>query len=136
MEKIAVVGNAKSIFDKADGVEIDSRSVIRFNYGVPIKPICQGVRTDLVVTFNPTHLEKIRPYWPEDTKFHVIKQQKGYSTLLCYLLEIEHMKDVAIFGVDYNKSGTYYRDKTHPHPWKTEEYLIESMIERNKWKKF
>ena len=47
---VAIVGNAKSIFDKAWGKEIDSHDfIIRFNRGFFAKPSSQGVKTSMLM---------------------------------------------------------------------------------------
>lgn len=49
-KRVAIVGNAKSIFSTRYGSEIDSHDiVIRFNKGFIYYPESQGIRTDIVV---------------------------------------------------------------------------------------
>ena len=49
-KNVAIVGNAKSLFDDLKGVEIDTFDfVIRFNRGFITRPECQGTKTDLLI---------------------------------------------------------------------------------------
>ena len=49
-KSVAVVGNAKSLFDRNYGKEIDGHDfVIRFNGGFITKPECQGTKTNLLI---------------------------------------------------------------------------------------
>ena len=62
-KRIAIVGNAKSIFDTKYGKEIDSHDfVIRFNHGVPIKEESQGSKTDAVFLACTLSDDEIKKY--------------------------------------------------------------------------
>ena len=58
-KRIAIVGNAESIFNEKNGKEIDKHDfIIRFNRGFIIRPECQGTKTDFLITACPlTDLE-------------------------------------------------------------------------------
>lgn len=48
-KRVAVVGNAQSLFIREFGSEIDRHDlIVRFNHGIPIYPVAQGTRTDIV----------------------------------------------------------------------------------------
>ena len=141
MATIAIVGNANSLLEKDYGKLIDSHDiVVRFNEGVPVKPEAQGSRTDLVVTYHfdkwNNHCKKL---WPEGQRYYLIedvyvsKHRRGMhmSTLMAYLFELprgEH--PVSIFGVDHNKSKTFYSEKTYGHNWAREAETMQQMIKQ------
>ena len=140
MATIAVVGNARSLLEKNYGKLIDSHDiVVRFNEGVPIDKKAQGSKTDLVVTYHinkwNNHCKKL---WPDGQRHYIIedpyklRERRGFhpSTLCEYLIELprgEH--PVSIFGVDHNKSKTFYNDKTYTHNWGHEEKIIKMMVD-------
>jgi hypothetical protein len=65
-KRIALVGNAQSLFGKNLGPEIDAHDVvIRLNRGFVIDPIQQGCRTDIIGTARPLSLEQISTYSPQ-----------------------------------------------------------------------
>lgn len=67
-KRIAVVGNAQSIFDKQNGEEIDKNDfIIRFNRGFVLKPECQGTRTDFLITAANLTDDEIRLFHPRYT---------------------------------------------------------------------
>ena len=52
--RVALVGNAQSIFGKNHGAEIDAHEVVvRFNYGEIKSILDQGIRTDALATSDP-----------------------------------------------------------------------------------
>ena len=57
--KVAVVGNAQSILDNANGADIDSHDVVvRLNRGLITEPAAQGKRSDILgLACNMTHAE-------------------------------------------------------------------------------
>lgn len=60
---VAIVGNAKSLFDDLKGVEIDTFDfVIRFNRGFITKPESQGTKTDLLILACLLSYEEIDSY--------------------------------------------------------------------------
>lgn len=62
-KRVAIVGNAKSIFDHQFGQEIDNHDfVIRFNRGFIIKPECQGTKTTFLITAANLSDEEISRY--------------------------------------------------------------------------
>jgi hypothetical protein len=65
-KRVALVGNAQSLFGKNLGPEIDTHDVvIRLNRGFIIDPVQQGSRTDVIGTARPLSLEQIDTYSPQ-----------------------------------------------------------------------
>jgi len=72
---VAIVGNAKSIFDKDWGKEIDSHDfIIRFNRGFFAKPSSQGVKTSMLMLATNLTYQEIRSF---NAQF-VINRSKHY----------------------------------------------------------
>ena len=143
METIAVVGNARSIFEQEHGELIDSMdTVVRFNDGIPASPKHQGTKTSLVVTYNTEKWDKIKKSWGDVDSMIVdplgMKRQLSFhpSTLLAYLTLMDRTPGITIFGVDHNKTGTFYhRHQGYPHDWEKEKMYLDMLMKRNKWKK-
>lgn len=65
-KSVAIVGNAKSLFDCAFGDEIDAHDiVIRFTHGYITKPEAQGLRTDILISAEEIEPEKLKEYDPK-----------------------------------------------------------------------
>lgn len=62
-KRIAIVGNAKSIFDTSYGEEIDNHDfIIRFNHGIPTVKESQGTKTDMVMLACTLSDDEIKQY--------------------------------------------------------------------------
>ena len=58
-KSVAIVGNAKSIFDKNFGSEIDDHDIIiRFNRGFITKPESQGTKTSILFMATPLNIDE------------------------------------------------------------------------------
>ena len=143
MDTIAVVGNATSLLDQDYGRFIDGHhEVIRFNQGVPHNPQSQGMRTTTVVTYSEGKWDKIAHHWDgiyhEIVDPHMYKAELGChpSTLFAYLWTIRDLPNVSIFGVDHNKSWSFYQDhKGYNHNWNHEAKILNEWLKiRNNWR--
>ena len=136
---ISVVGNANSLFDKQYGKLIDKAdTVIRFNNAFPKVPECQGVKTTKVITYSDGKWNKIKHLWPDDTPYEIMdpyslrtKYGCHLSTLMMYLFSIDGTPDISIFGVDHNKTWSYYQDhKGYTHNWEREKKFLEELCKK------
>lgn len=65
-KSVAIVGNAKSLFDLSYGKEIDKHDiVIRFTHGYITKPEAQGTKTDILISAEELEPERIKEYNPK-----------------------------------------------------------------------
>lgn len=130
-KRVAIVGNAKSIFEKQYGKEIDDHDfVIRFNKGMPIKPESQGTKTGLVLLACELTKEEINAYHPlfianrskfynNPTPYVVDNQTRAKMTSylnaqpstgfiaidMCMFFEA---KSIDLYGFDWEATPTYY----------------------------
>lgn len=144
---LSVVGNAKSIFNNQRGMLIDSAdTVIRFNRGAPIRPECQGRRTDILVFSNPgskTAFKEELIYW------HTIDFPERYHLEEVLgappsngILALEKVKNdfrghvVQIFGFDWKKTQSFWKPDrpTTKHNYPEEEAYCRRLIDTNNWK--
>ena len=148
---VAIVGNAKSLFDKKYGEEIDSHDfVIRFNRGFFAKPESQGTKTTLLLLACNLTYQEIKSY---GAKFAVNRSKNYFNPTGYTLSNDERMelkgklgsqpstgfmavdiclyfgaKHIDLYGFDWEKTPTWYNDplyKTqHDYP-KEEEIILE-----------
>jgi len=133
---ISVVGNASSIFDKKNGVLIDSADlVIRCTFGVPVRKESQGKRIDIVVTSlkqkkdYPVFRGDFDYWWTghSDERSHLFKVLGYQPSNGIIALEMVKNKypdaDVQIFGFDWKVTRTFYMTspimlpKDKPNGW-------------------
>lgn len=147
-KRVAIVGNAKSIFDKENGKKIDSYEVvIRFNRGFIIKPESQGTKTDIVILACEINLDEKASY---NAKVYVNRSKnttcgditldnqmrKKWKDILgaqpsSGLLAIDLCKDakeIALFGFDW-VSPTFYNPDGYitKHNFEKEREIIQKM---------
>ncbi|QYK41497.1 MAG: 2-amino-4-hydroxy-6-hydroxymethyldihydropteridine diphosphokinase [Paracoccaceae bacterium] len=144
---VAVVGNAASLLGTRHGAAIEAADcVVRMNLGVPVDPVAQGVRTD-VLAFSTAALglERLAGF---AAPVHVWMSPKGRGgaaaatlpRLLHYPLDwwaelnaalgarpstgamvIDLVtrcgaREVVLFGFDWKRSPTFYQDAPHIGP--------------------
>lgn len=146
---VAIVGNAKSIFDKKNGKEIDNHDIIiRFNRGFITKPESQGRRTDILILAVNLNLDEksafksqyyvnrskkttcgsitIENKFRADLKEIIGKQpSSGFMAIkLC-----DQAKIIDLYGFDFGKTKTFYNPEGFitPHDYDKEHQLIERM---------
>ena len=146
----AIVGNAKSIFGKSQGAEIDNHNeVIRINTPIIISPVDQGLRTTALYVHNLT-MHNV----PTNKRFRVCnismdlytrvdswsrqiakdcndpkaRPTTGFVTIMhC----IERNFEISLYGFDWFKTPTHYQNTQghweHHHPeW--EEQKLKSLL--------
>lgn len=149
-KKVAIVGNAQSLFDRKYGKEIDKHDfIIRFNKGFITKPESQGTKTSFLIL--ATHLKnrQIKSYKAEYTadrckvynnkvQFIIGDKEKrrirnfigehpttGFIAIdicLCF-----GAKSIDLYGFDFEATPTFYNPKDYvsPHDYKSEKKIVE-----------
>lgn len=147
-KRVAIVGNAKSLFNYSKGVEIDTFDfVIRFNRGYITRPECQGSKTNLLLLACELTNEEIRSYnsvWVANRSncyrnpvyFTIPNQDRQLirNKLECQpstgfmaidLCLASGAKSIDLFGFDFEKTPTFY----NPEGYKTQHnYSLEEKI--------
>jgi hypothetical protein len=152
-KSVAIVGNAQSIFDKQNGVEIDSHDiVIRFNKGFIVNPESQGTKTDIVLlACELTDEEKARykaRYYVNRSKRYKsgdytlprgirgkLRDEIGaYPTTgylaICMAIRY-HAKQIDLYGFDFEETPTFYNPQGYvtQHNYSKEKEIITSLKE-------
>lgn len=151
-KSVAIVGNAKSIFDKKYGNEIDKHDfVIRFNKGFTIKPESQGTKTTFLILACPMSPEKIKSFGAkyvanrsESSKYgnrvpytlgNIERQNMknfigaqpstGFMAIdICLYFEA---KSIDLYGFDWEATPTFYNPSNYKtqHAYSKEREIIE-----------
>jgi len=138
-KRIAIVGNAKSLFDKNYGAEIDGHDVvIRFNKGFITKPESQGTKTDILILaiempeadidkFNAKYVfnrctlrkNKTRACWhfslDDRKRLQKLLGAKPSTGMLAIDLCTMYSPVVDLYGFDWEETPTFY----NPADYKT-----------------
>lgn len=160
-KNVAIVGNAKSLFDYKDGSEIDKADfVIRFNKGFITKPESQGTRTDLLIlaiemsnelidSFHAKYVvnrcsmrvnkERAMGFFEKRIKLAFkqlfgAKPSSGYIAIaFCLFAEA---KSITLFGFDWERTPTFYNPKEYksPHAYSKEEKAVRNFVESGRVK--
>lgn len=147
-KRVAIVGNAKSIFDYEQGAQIDGFDfVIRFNRGFITRPECQGTKTDFLILACLLTKDEIQSYnakWVSNRStsyvnpvyFTISNQDRrmlrdkldsqpstGFMAIdIC--LEAG-AKSIDLFGFDFEQTPTFY----NPEGYQTKhDYPMEKQI--------
>jgi len=155
-KRVAIVGNAKSIFNKKNGELIDSHDfVIRFNKGFIEMPISQGTKTTMIMLAINMEPEKLKLY---NAKW-VVNRSNHYDNRVNYIIpnpDRKRMRDkleaqpstgfmaidlclyagaksIDLFGFDGEKTPTFYNDPNYvtQHNYNKEQELIH-LYEKSK----
>lgn len=155
-KRVAIVGNAKSIFDKKNGDLIDSHDfIIRFNRGFIEIPVSQGTKTTMVMLAINLEPEKLKLY---NAKW-VVNRSNHYDNRVNYIIpnpDRKRMRDkleaqpstgfmaidlclyagaksIDLFGFDGEKTKTFYNDPNYvtKHNYSKEQELIH-LYEKSK----
>ena len=138
-KNVAIVGNAKSIFSKKNGKEIDEHDfVIRFNKGFIYDKESQGSKTNLLIlACEPTseeiesfhaqfvcnrskHYHNLTKYTITNTQRALMKDEigsqpsSGYMAIdVCFNFKA---KSIDLYGFDFEETPTFY----NPEGYKTQ----------------
>lgn len=146
-KSVAIVGNARSIFDKNKGNEIDNHDiVIRFNKGYIITPLAQGKRTNILLCSCDVDLSRFNAKYVINRSKNTtignitISQQErrrlknilGYQPSTGFMaIDVclhSGVKSIDLYGFDFGKTDTYY----NPSGYETQHcYSIEEDMVKN-----
>lgn len=150
-KRVAIVGNASSIFDKQNGALIDSFDVvIRFNKGFIKNPESQGTKVDihlLAVVLNDKEYNLLRPkfrinrsrfynnpcktiMWKDRKRLCQKEFQPSTGFMAIDLCLSSKAKEIVLFGFDFGKTQSFPNapDYVHLHDFKSEERCILEFV--------
>lgn len=157
-KSVAIVGNAKSLFGKKQGEEIDNHDfIIRFNKGFLYKPVDQGHKTNLLILaclitpeeiegFNPQFVINRSSSWKNkgltlaNTERMIMKEligkqpSSGYIAIdICLHFNAKH---IDLYGFDFGATPTFYNAPNYkvPHDYDKEKELLQQYIKKEKIK--
>ena len=153
-KRVAIVGNAKSIFDKKNGEAIDDHdTIIRFNKGYIYQPECQGNKTTIVfLACNLTRVELMKynaklwinrsNHYYNPTGLTVSNQDRkvlanrlgaqpstGFIAIdVCLRFGA---KTLDLYGFDWEKTPTFYNPTNYvtQHNYSKEEQIVKEYCE-------
>ena len=148
-KSVAIVGNAKSIFDKENGDEIDNHDIIiRFNRGFVTKPESQGTKTHIVILACELTVDEKLTYKAmyylnrshntrcgNDTISNIDRQRlrdaigkQPSSGFMAIDLCLE-AKSIDLYGFDFGQTPTFYNPEGYitQHDYNKEKQLILKM---------
>lgn len=160
-KRVAIVGNAQSIFDKQNGKIIDDHDIIiRFNRGaLDLNRAVQGTRTDILVKATDKILTQNEELsiWPKIISYRFDKYAKdGQYNIGNIFLKILQQDfnlgkkpstgfamiyiaalagaDISLFGFDFGKTKTYYNNDNYitPHNYVREGAIVEIWAKEGK----
>ena len=145
---VAIVGNAKSIFDTSHGADIDAHDVvIRFNRGFIREPKAQGTKTDILVMACELSPEELAQFGAKyvinrtkktkcgDYTFGDIERRRYRKKYDAYpstgFMAIDFCRKagaskIDLYGFDFGATQTFYNpaDYKTKHDYATEERLV------------
>ena len=151
-KRVAIVGNASSIFDKQDGELIDTFDVIiRFTFGFISVPSSQGSRTDITVLANELtkaemdsynaqyHINRMKritnptPYHFENKDIVRVSEGMDGARASSGLIAIDFCiesgcQSIDLFGFDWEKTPTFYNPLGYKtmHNYNNEESKVKN----------
>lgn len=152
-KRVAIVGNAKSIFDTRYGKLIDSFDVvIRFNRGFILSPEAQGTKTDILFLATELGLDEKASFKAEyyinrsrNTRCGDITisdfdrarlrawigKQPSTGFMAIDICEEAGASEVCLFGFDFERTPTFYNPADYKtlHDYDKEEEIIMKKIE-------
>ena len=147
-KRVAIVGNAKSLFDDLKGVEIDTFDfVIRFNRGFITRPECQGTKTDFLILACLLTNDEIQSYnakWVSNRSTSYVNpvyftisnhdrrmlrdkldSQPSTGFMAIDICLEAGAKSIDLFGFDFEQTPTFY----NPEGYQTKhDYPMEKQI--------
>lgn len=147
-KRVAIVGNAKSLFDLEQGKQIDTFDfVIRFNRGFITRPECQGTKTNLLILaceltnneihgYNATWVANRSDRYNNPVYFTIpnkdrkilrekLECQPSTGFMAIDLCLSSGAKSIDLFGFDFEQTPTFY----NPAGYQTaHDYSLEKRI--------
>ena len=149
-KRVAIVGNAKSIFDKKNGKAIDEHEfIIRFNNGFTIKPESQGTITTMVMlalNMPPEKLDLYNAKWVVNRSNHYdnrvnfiipnidrkrmrdkLEAQPSTGFMAIDLCLYAGAKSIDLYGFAGNSQPTFYNPEGYitQHNYDMEQEIIQ-----------
>lgn len=149
-KRVAIVGNAKSIFDKKNGKLIDKHDfIVRFNNGFIIKPESQGTKTSMIMlalNMPPEKLELYHAKWVVNRSNHYdnrvsfiipnpdrkqlrdrLDAQPSTGFMAIDLCLYAGAKSIDLFGFEGNSQPTFYNPEGYQtqHNYNNEQDIIQ-----------
>lgn len=151
-KRVAVVGNASSIFDKQNGALIDSYDIIiRFNYGFIKNIESQGTKTDIhivAVNLKPEEYELFKSkftlnrsrichnpcktvLWADRKRLMNNGKQASSGFIAIDICLSGVAKEIALFGFDFGKTQSFPNSPTYVplHDFAKEEEYVKILEE-------
>lgn len=152
-KSVAIVGNAKSIFETKHGKEIDAHDVvIRFNKGFVTEPQAQGTRTDVLFLACELNLDEKSSY---KAMFSVNRSNNTHCGNLTIKNEMRRRlkswlgsqpstgfmaidicresgaKKIDLYGFDFEKTPTFYNPEGYltQHNYNIEKKIVHNLQE-------
>lgn len=153
-KKVAIVGNAKSIFDKQNGKYIDGHDcIIRFNRGFISDKNAQGSRTDILLLACELNLDEkgsYKSYYSVNRSAQTrcgdmtisnimrarlrawIGKQPSTGFMAIDLCREAGAAKIDLYGFDFEKTPTFYNpaDYETKHDYDTEEKIVRDLAKR------
>ena len=153
-KSVAIVGNAKSIFDAGHGKEIDTHDlVVRFNKGFVTKKEAQGSRTDILLVACELNLDEKASYkaWfsinrskntkcgdltisdrPRNALRALVGKQPTTGLMAIDLCLESGASQIDLYGFDFEKTPTFYNPEGYitPHDYDAEEKIVRNFQKR------
>ena len=151
---VAIVGNAQSIFDKANGKAIDDHEVIiRFNRGFVTDEKAQGSKTTILmvacelsidekasykafVSINRSRNTRCGDITIKDEMRQRLKNWVGKQPTSGFMAidicRTAKAKQIDLYGFDFEKTKTFYNPDDYQtwHDYKTEEKIVTEMAKQ------
>lgn len=153
-KNVAIVGNAKSLFDKNDGDKIDRFDfVIRFNKGFINEPEKQGTKTDMlmlacelskvdvlsykaryVVNRSKSYINELAQYTISNKDRRKLKErlnaQPSTGFMAIDLCLTAGASSITLFGFDFEKTLTFYNPEGYQtaHDYNAEESIVMEYV--------
>ena len=148
-KRVAIIGNAKSIFDKKSGKDIDSHDfIIRFNCGFIKDNESQGSKTDMLMLARDMDKKDILLYnskWVVNRSRHynneadyivpnidrsrmrdILNAQPSTGFMAIDLCLYANAKSIDLYGFDFEKTPTFYNPEGYQtqHKYSNEEKIV------------
>ena len=148
-KRVAIVGNAKSLFDKRYGKEIDNHDfIIRFNKGFITVPQAQGTKTDMLILALNLRFDERKSF----NARYVVNRSKHYDNQTIWTIGCQERMDICarigkqpssgfmaidiclafgaseidLYGFDFEETPTFYNppDYQTQHDYSAEKEIV------------